>query len=60
MAWQERELAVFAGIRQNATLLRTELGDNVAKMILDEAEKMPEAYPHIRRVTVLAGKPCAT
>lgn len=60
MAWETRELAVFAGIRQNATLLRTELGDDVAKMIVDEAEKMPEAYPLIRRVTVLAEKQCAT
>jgi len=60
MAWEKRELAVFAGIRQNATLLRTELGDDVAKMIVDEAEKMPEAYPLIRRVTVLAEKQCAT
>ncbi len=56
MAWETRELAVFAGIRQNATLLRTELGDNVAQMIVDEAEKLPEAYPLIRRVMVLAEK----
>ena len=47
---------MFAGIRQNATLLRTELGDNVAQMIVDEAEKLPEAYPLIRRVMVLAEK----
>jgi SAM-dependent methyltransferase len=56
MAWHRRELAVFAGIRQNAALLRTELGDDVAKMIVDEAEKMPAAYPLIRRVTILAEK----
>jgi hypothetical protein len=36
--------------------LRTELGDNVAQMIVNEAEKMPESYPLIRRVTVLAEK----
>jgi hypothetical protein len=59
MAWEERELAVFATIRENATRLRTELGDDVARMIVDEAEKMPEAYPLIRRVTILAEKPCA-
>jgi ubiquinone/menaquinone biosynthesis C-methylase UbiE len=60
MAWEKRELAVFAGIRENATLLRTELGDDVAKMIVDEAEKMPEAYPLIRRVTIVAEKQYAT
>lgn len=60
MAWEKRELAVFAAIRENATRLRTELGDDVARMIVDEAEKMPEAYPLIRRVTILAEKPRAT
>jgi hypothetical protein len=32
------------------------LGEEVASMLLAEAEKMPDAYPLIRRVNVLAMK----
>jgi len=54
--WQDRELAVFAGIRENVVRLRAELGEDVASMLLAEAEKMPDAYPLIKRVNVLAMK----
>ena len=55
--WEERESAVFARIRQNGPRLREEVGDPVATMLLSEAEKMPCAYPYIRRVNVVARKP---
>lgn len=55
--WEERESAVFACIRQNGPRLREEVGDPVATMLLSEAEKMPGAYPYIRRVNVVARKP---
>jgi SAM-dependent methyltransferase len=55
--WQHRELAVFAGIREKATSLRAELGEEVAAMLVAEAEKLPEAYTVIRRVNIMATKP---
>ena len=55
--WEERESAVFALIRQNGPRLREEVGDSVATLLLSEAEKMPGAYPYIRRVNVVARKP---
>jgi SAM-dependent methyltransferase len=54
--WERRELAVFERIRESAPALITELGEPVAAMLLAEAAKMPEAYPLIRRVNVLATK----
>jgi SAM-dependent methyltransferase len=54
--WRRRELAVFAGIRENAVRLRAELGEEVSSMFLAEAEKMPDAYHLIRRVNVMAMK----
>ena len=55
--WEERESAVFALIRQNGPRLREEVGDSVATLLLSEAEKMPGAYPYIRRVNIVARKP---
>jgi SAM-dependent methyltransferase len=55
--WEERESAVFALIRQNGPRLREEVGDSVATMLLSEAEKMPGAYPYLRRVNIVARKP---
>ena len=47
---------MFAHIRESADALRTELGESVAGMLAAETEKMPEAYPLIRRVNVAARK----
>ena len=52
--WEQRELAVFARIRESAERLSVELGSTVATMLVTEAAKMPEAYPLIRRVNVVA------
>jgi SAM-dependent methyltransferase len=54
--WEPRESAVFARIRERAEALRAELGDTVATMLASEAAKMPDAYPLIRRVNVVARK----
>jgi SAM-dependent methyltransferase len=54
--WQQRELAVFARIRDSAEALRAELGESVASLLTSEAEELPEAYPLIRRVNVAARK----
>jgi len=55
--WEERESAVFALIRRNGPRLREEVGESVATMLLSEAERMPGAYPYLRRVNVVARKP---
>jgi len=54
--WERRELSVFALIRENVVRLRAELGDTVASGLATEAEKMPEAYPLIRRVNIVGRK----
>jgi SAM-dependent methyltransferase len=54
--WQQRESAVFACILQGRNRLRTELGDEVAGMLTVEAERMPAAYQHVRRVNLVARK----
>ena len=58
--WEQRELAVFARIRESAERLSVELGSTVATMLVTEAAKMPEAYPLIRRVNVVARREGAT
>jgi SAM-dependent methyltransferase len=55
--WQGRELAVFAGIRENAALLGAELGEEVAAMLVKEAQAVPNAYALMRRVNIMATKP---
>ena len=55
--WQPRESAVFAGIRLTAASLRAECGEEVAGMLVAEAERMPEVLPLIWRVNVRATKP---
>jgi hypothetical protein len=52
--WEQRESAVFARIRESAERLNAELGSTVAAMLATEAAKMPEAYPLIRRVNIVA------
>ena len=52
--WEQRESAVFARIRESADRLEAELGTAVATMLATEAAKMPDAYPLIRRVNVVA------
>ncbi len=52
--WEQRESAVFARIRESAERLNAELGSTVATMLATEATKMPEAYPLIRRVNIVA------
>jgi hypothetical protein len=47
---------VFARIRESAARLRAELGETVARMLAVEAERMPEVYPLIRRVMIVASK----
>ena len=54
--WERRELAVFARIRESAAALRAELGESAATMLANEAARMPEAYPLIRRVNIVATK----
>jgi hypothetical protein len=51
-----RELAVFDGIRRCRDRLHEELGEQVADMLPSEAETTPTAYPHIRRVNIVARK----
>jgi hypothetical protein len=46
-----------ADSRQNGPRLREEMGGSVATLLLSEAEKMPGAYPYIRRVNIVARKP---
>ena len=52
--WEPHESSVFARIRDSAERLSVELGSTVATMLVTEAAKMPEAYPLIRRVNVVA------
>lgn len=54
--WESRESAVFARIRESAAVLNVELGESVVAMLMAEAVKMPEAYPFIQRVNILARK----
>jgi SAM-dependent methyltransferase len=52
--WEQRETAVFARIRESSDRLEAELGRSVATMLVTEAAKMPDAYPLIRRVNIVA------
>jgi len=54
--WEPRETAVFAAIRDSAARLRMELGETVASMLASEADSMPQVYPLIRRLNIVARK----
>ena len=54
--WERRERAVFARILESADALKAEVGERVAAMLLEEAARMPDIYPSIRRINVVARK----
>lgn len=54
--WEERERKVFAQILGSADLLKAEVGEPVAALILKEAASMPDIFPSIRRINVVARK----
>jgi hypothetical protein len=54
--WEPRETAVFAAIRASAARLRPQLGETVASMLASEANSMPQVYPLIRRLNIVARK----
>jgi SAM-dependent methyltransferase len=54
--WERRERAVFARILESADSLKAEVGGPVAAMLLAEAARMPDIFPLIRRINVVARK----
>lgn len=54
--WERRERAVFARIRDSADSLKAEVGEAVAAMLLKEAALMPDIFPSVRRINVVARK----
>lgn len=54
--WERRERAVFARVRDSVDSLKAEVGEAVAAMLLEEAALMPDIFPSVRRINVVARK----
>jgi hypothetical protein len=56
--WRERQLAVYRRMRDNADALRAELGDDVAALVLSEAEEEPARIEagDARRILAIASR----